>query len=279
MPITSISQIIAAACKASCTIYSNINSQKKMFKVLSDISDKIGDRIDETILIKFRSANIALTNLVLSGECYREKSVLDKPEALFLELLGLNVQENTGSFSNQELLALTYYGLFLIESIRNNNEKLVKLYILRAFETEYPLVYKEIFADFFERVFRPQLDDLYRSYDKRLGRISDLPFMLDVHRMFGAATAASNSFSRLITGDFEGVIDQGVASYRIAKNKMQLDSVRSLNERNMDFFPVKIEERDYISKEDLLKLRENDICRTCAMLASQIIETVYNTSF
>lgn len=248
-----------------------------MFKVLNDISDKIGDQIDETILIKFRSANIALTNLVVSGECYREKSVLDKPETLFFELLGLNVQENTGNFSNRELLALTYYGLFLIESIRGNNEKLVKIYILRAFETEYPLVYKKIFADFFERVFRPQLDDLYRSYDKRLCRISDLPLMLDGPRMFGAGMAAANSVNKLMTGHLEDAIDQGVASYRIAKNKMQLDSVRSLNERNRDSYSVKIEERDYISKEDLLKLREKNICHTCAMLASQMIETSCNT--
>lgn len=125
----------------------------KRIELVNDKLDMILKSTGNIVLGKLKSANLSLEDFSNSNG-FTDSNIQILKE-LYISNIGLPLDENTGAYSNNEIVAYSYLGLILLENCTEQNQTLIFRYIMRMFyadsiiaEQYFPEVYNSFFREY-----------------------------------------------------------------------------------------------------------------------------------
>lgn len=129
-------------------------SVKECVKSIQVVNDKLDMMLKSTgdiVLGKLKSANLSLEDFS-NSDGFTDSNIQILKE-LYISNIGLPLDENTGVYSNNEIVAYSYLGLILLENNTEQNHILIFRYIIRMFYAESIIAkryFPEVYNSFFE---------------------------------------------------------------------------------------------------------------------------------
>jgi hypothetical protein len=176
--------VVTAAIEEVISEKLNINTDK--LDAINSKLDYLIETCDELILRELRAAYKSLEDYLMVGD-NSAGNLLDRIEDNLSRNTGLDPAKHTGTVSNADIIAFSYYGLAFVSAIRNETQ-LAERYILRMFESGSRLARTDLAPAVFAEIFQPECQECYDYYEKRIRNQADL---FDYAEMVGRGVASA----------------------------------------------------------------------------------------
>ncbi len=215
--------------------------------VLNGINTLI-EKTDELILRDLRSANKGLMDII-STKAY-SSGVLSDIKTFYRNNTGLTPAGKTGGRFNEEIIAYSYVGLYVIGLIEQDSAELMLRYVLHMFETGQQIVREQWFPKVYQNIFEQQCSDIKMRYEYRLGNRAKLG---DYAKTAGIRVEQGLILGASLVG--KAIFRMNQPAWRVKQLEQELPKTEL-----------------FTSESGLKQDRERAINRRCAEIAKEILE-------
>jgi hypothetical protein len=145
----------------------------------------------EQVMMVRAALNTLLIGLK-TGSGHSAADYLDRARNNLLELAGLDISGHTGRVSNRKLLSISYFTLYWIAALQEQNE-LAHYYCLKLYITDPHLARTQYLPQFFRRTLSCRCSDLYDEYSSAAEKVAQQTVFPREIAQSGAGAAATGA--------------------------------------------------------------------------------------